>query len=485
MIRFFYILTIVAFFQHGFGQNLNWFRTYGGQGYDEGFSAVELTDSSFVVVGSTSSFYNSNQNLLFMKVDSAGNFLYSTFIDNGFWETGKKIIQRNEGEFWVCGHTNSIGAGGFDGYLVQLDSLGNKVADFTFGGSDWDFFHDMIMLSDSSLVIVGETQSFGMGNKDAYILKLDKNGDTTWTKTYGTTKDDWASAVIERNDTLYITGAIGTDNGDTTFGLCLGLDLNGNYLFERKLGTAEYQYFNDIHPYSPNDIYLVGTQKVNGEKQVWIEIVSFQGNSIGGQTWVSPGGDDELMATINYPGTFYMLNAMRTNSPTNASFVPSFDIQICKTTPGGWWNYGFIYGFPEDENIYDLIPTSDQGALAIGSNADIAIGGRNTMLIKIGAQDSFPPNQLDSIFPITTAIDELELQSLKFYPNPVQNLLFVFIPDLLKENYHYQILSANGQQIRKDELKSNQLDVQFLMQGLYFIQIWSDQKVYQAKFIKE
>ncbi|MEZ4937976.1 MAG: hypothetical protein R2799_10345 [Crocinitomicaceae bacterium] len=217
-----FTIQMILFASWSISQTLNWSNTYGGQGYDEGFSAIELADSSYVVVGSSSSFYNSGQNILFMKVDSAGNFMHSNFIDNGLWEVGKKIVARNNGEFWICGHTNSFGNGGFDGYLVKVDSLGNKIEDFSFGGSDWEFFNDMIMLSDSSLIIVGETQSFGAGNKDAYILKVDKTGDTLWTRTVGTSKDDFAKAVTERNDTLYIAGQISDELSDSTL-VCIWL----------------------------------------------------------------------------------------------------------------------------------------------------------------------------------------------------------------------------------------------------------------------
>lgn len=484
MIRYIYIASIFLTINL-FGQNLNWMKTYGGQGYDEGNSAIQLSDSSYVVVGSTSSFYNSNQNILFLKVDSAGTFIYSTFINNGGWEKGKKIIARNNGEFWICGFTNSMGYGGFDGYLTKVDSLGNKLEDFTYGGSEWDFINDMIMLSDSSLVLVGETQSFGSGNKDAYIVRTDKNGDTLWTKTIGSVKDDWATAVTERNDTLYIVGAIGDDSNDTTYGLFAGLDLNGNLMFENKIAESDYQFFNDIHQYNTNDLYMVGGKRFNGQNFAYTEIGNYQGQYNGGQYWPTPDGDTEFKAITTYPGTPFMMNCSESNASNLSSFYPSKDIYMAKTTPGGFWNYAFIYGFQEDDQANDIIPTNDNGVLVIGANGDIAIGGINTLLIKIGAQDSFPSNALDTILPIHTAIEEYQIEAIDVYPNPVKDVLYLNIKDLSKDNYFIEILSSNGKVIRKEELISNSVYLSDIPQGLYFIRVWSDKKRYQSRIIKQ
>ncbi len=485
MIRILYIACLLILSSSIDAQTLNWAKTYGGQGYDKGNSAVQLADSSYVIVGTSSSFYNSNQNILFLKVDSAGNFLYSNFLDNGLWDNGQKIIARNDGEFWICGHTNSIGAGGFDGYLTKVDSLGNKISDFTFGGSDWDFIHDMIMLSDSSLVLVGETQSYGLGNKDAYIIHTDKFGDTLWTKTIGSTKDDWASAITERNDTLYIAGAIGDDSNDTTYGLLLGLDLSGNTLFENKVAETDFQYFNDIHQYNAFNLYLVGGKQVNSQMMAYTDISDYQGNFTGGQYWFTADGNTAIKAITNYPGTFYMMNCIETNASSLSNYSPSVDMHIAKTTPGAYWNYGQIYGFQDDEEANDLIETIDNGVLAIGSNGDLATGGSNVFLIKVGAQDSFPSPLIDSLYPVHTSINELEIEDLEVYPNPTNGIIYFQIQDLNQENYQFQLISSEGKLIRNEELTQSMINISDFSKGLYFLRVWSDKKRFQTRIIKE
>jgi hypothetical protein len=486
MMRILSILILLACSLNSTAQFLTWSKTFGGQGYDEGFSATQLADSSYVVVGSTSSFYNSNQNVLFLHVDSAGTFIHSNFINNGGYERGQKIIQRNNKEFWICGFTNSFGFGGFDGYLVKTDSLGNKIEDFSFGGADWDFFNDMIMLSDSSLVIVGETQSMGHGNKDAYILRIDKYGDTLWTKTMGDSKNDWANSVIEKNDTLFIVGGTEDALSDTTFGLFIALNLNGDSLFQKNIGTSDFQYFNDIVDVNLlSSFYLVGTTRSSSHEIMWSNFSDYQGNNLGENSIGSLDGTTHTKASIVYPGTSFLMNAVESNSTSTATFSPSYDILFIKTSPGGWWNYSFLYGSLEDDDANDIIPTSDNGALLIGTNRDIAIGGSNVYLIKMAQQDSFASNELDSIFPITTSLDEYSFEDLNFYPNPTNDHINFSIKDFDQSYHFYQLYTIKGVLIQEDELNIQSVDLTSLKSGMYFLKIEGDKKRYLAKIIKQ
>lgn len=466
-------------------QYINWFKTYGGQGYDEAHSAVQLADSSYIVVGSTSSFYNSNQNILFLHIDSMGTFLNSNFINNGGIERGNKIIELNNKQFWISGYTNSFGNGGFDGYLVKTDSLGNKIEDFTYGGSNWDFFNDLIMLADSSLVIVGETQSFGAGNKDAYILRIDKYGDTIWTKTIGNTKDDWASSVFLFDDSLYVVGGTEDPLSDTTFGLFVKLDLAGNTIFEQHLGNTEYQNFLDINYYQPWNLFILTGDIQNGSDLFgWTLSLTSQGNIASDVLVGWTGGDSHIHATIIYPGQAILLHALTTNSTLANVYVGGEDAMVVKTNISGWFNDFAPFGHLNDDDANDIIVTSDGGALMLGTNRDISIGGSNAMVVKVGQQDSFPINLLDTINPITTSIKEYQFEILNFYPNPVGDQIYFDIENVAKEKYTFQLFNLNGALIKEETLLSNSINLSSISEGMYFLRVSSKTKDYRAKLIK-
>ena len=53
----------------------------------------------------------------------------------------------------------------------------------TYGGSSSDQGQAIQLTSDNGYIVTGYTESSGAGGADLYLLKLDVNGDTSWSKT--------------------------------------------------------------------------------------------------------------------------------------------------------------------------------------------------------------------------------------------------------------------------------------------------------------
>jgi predicted secreted protein len=90
----------------------------------------------------------------------------------------------------VAGSTQSFGAGGFDFWILKLDSSGNIQWQKTYGGSIIDIARSIQTTSDDGYIVAGETTSFGAGNRDFWILKMDSSGNIQWQKTHGGTNND-------------------------------------------------------------------------------------------------------------------------------------------------------------------------------------------------------------------------------------------------------------------------------------------------------
>ena len=57
----------------------------------------------------------------------------------------------------------------------------------TYGGSDDDLANSIQQTSDGGYIVTGagDTYSFGEGERDAWVLKLNQDGSIDWQKTYG------------------------------------------------------------------------------------------------------------------------------------------------------------------------------------------------------------------------------------------------------------------------------------------------------------
>ncbi len=102
-----------------------------------------------------------------------------------------------------------------DVYIVRTVPGGSRVWSRLYGGDGDDYAYSVILDSDSNYVVVGETEDTVTGDYDVWLLKIDDEGDTLWTATYGTSQRDAGKSVKETTDGGYIiagyTGDIGSE----------------------------------------------------------------------------------------------------------------------------------------------------------------------------------------------------------------------------------------------------------------------------------
>ncbi len=207
--------------------NPAWQKTYGGtsgdNAQDNAESILPTADGGYIVVGRTSSFGVELESIWVVKLDNNGGVTWqNTYNGSGLIYRPASILQTAGGQYIVCGWAYSpiVGdvawvmeldgdgnltwrktygsaglngafsivetAGGYlaagdidsNGALLKLDSNGNVIWQKTYGGSSNDVFN-LVQQSatDGGYMVAGATGSFGAGESDAWVLKLDENGE--------------------------------------------------------------------------------------------------------------------------------------------------------------------------------------------------------------------------------------------------------------------------------------------------------------------
>jgi len=187
--------------------NKVWEKTYGGSNNDEAFSIQQTKDGGYIVAGWTNSFGAGDWDVYIIKLNGNGNKVWEKTYGGSNNDEAFSIQQTNDGGYIVAGWTNSFGAGGWiaDVYIIKLDGNGNKVWEKTYGGSDYDGAYSIEQTKDGGYIVAGLTNSFGAGDWDVYIIKLDGNGNKVWEKTYGGSNDDGVISIQQTTDGGYGT----------------------------------------------------------------------------------------------------------------------------------------------------------------------------------------------------------------------------------------------------------------------------------------
>ncbi|MDC0028982.1 hypothetical protein OAJ32_00565, partial [bacterium] len=113
--------------------------------------------------------------------DDNGDSLWTKTFGGSNDDVGQSIQQTNDGGYIITGSTQSFGNGSYDVWLIKTDGNGDSLWTKTFGGTDNDVSYSVQQTTDGGYILTGETNSFGNGSGDIYLIKTDGNGNITST----------------------------------------------------------------------------------------------------------------------------------------------------------------------------------------------------------------------------------------------------------------------------------------------------------------
>jgi predicted secreted protein len=198
--------------------NETWNKTFGGSDSDSGYSVAQTSDGGYIITGYTASYGAGGDDVWLIKTDSSGDLSWNKTFGGPDVDHGYSIQQTSDGGYIIAGWTYSYGAGGDDVWLIKTDSSGDLSWNKTFGGSDSDFGSSVQQTSDGGYIIAASTESYGAGDDDVWLIKTDSSGDLSWNKTFGGSDADGGTSVRQTSDGGYIiigdTFSYGNGNRD-------------------------------------------------------------------------------------------------------------------------------------------------------------------------------------------------------------------------------------------------------------------------------
>jgi hypothetical protein len=361
------------------GQDTLWTRTYGGVEADIGYSVQQTTDGGYIIVGETRSFGAGATDIYLVKTDSNADTLWTRTIGGTGYDMGYSVEQTSDGGYIVAGVTTSFGAGRRDVYLVKTGANGDTSWAETYGGRNDDSGSLVRQTMDGEYVIVGTTYSFGSGGADVYFLRVAANGDTVWTKTYGGTDSEAGWWFQKTSDGGYIivgqTMSFGSGDKDVYL---IKTDQDGEPLWTRAYGgRADDRGF--WVGQTPDEGYLITGWTMSfgaGGQDIYIIKTDANGDTLWTLTH-GGSGDDVGKSVLLTPDGGYLVAGY-----TSSFGQGGFDVYLIRVAANGDSLWAATYGGPDDDAANSLQATTDGGHIVAGSTASFGHGNDDFYLIK-------------------------------------------------------------------------------------------------------
>ena len=365
-----------------------WQKTFGGSYNDEAYSIQQTTDGGYIVAGYTYSFGAGGSDVYVIKLDENGNKVWEKTYGGSGDDYAFSIQQTTDGGYIVAGYTSSFGEGNYDFYIIKLDANGNKLWEKTFGGSYNDKAYSIQQTTDGGYIVAGSTISFGEGGSDVYVIKLDKNGDKVWEKTFGGIADDEAKSIQQTTDGGYIvagyTFSFGEGGSDV---YVIKLYENGNESWEKTFGGNGWDEASFIQQTNDEGYIVAGYTFSFGEgwDDVYVIKLDKNGNKVWDKTYGGGNGDRANSIQQTKDGG-YIVAGM-----TSSLGAGNYDFYIIKLDANGNKLWEKTFGGSKYDPAWSIQQTNDGGYIVAGSTISFGAGGSDIYVIKLDENGNTAP----------------------------------------------------------------------------------------------
>jgi hypothetical protein len=295
----------------------------GSSASNQVHAAARSLDEGYVLAGSakTESVNPGNSDVWVLHLDYQGKIIWQKTFGGSANDGAYSVASTKDGGFVIAGYTYSTDGdivsnhGNSDAWVIKINKTGSKEWQSTLGGSASDVASSIVETSDGGYIMAGQTASTdgdvsnNHGSMDAWVAKLDRNGNKQWQRTFGGTGSEGAQSIMETSEGGYImAGWTNSNDGDVTgyhvgWGMNTGnfdgwvvrLNKDGNLLWNKAFGGSRNEVFNTITHGMDNSYTLAGYTRSNfdgdvganhGDLDAWVVNIDNSGKIV----WQKPLG---------------------------------------------------------------------------------------------------------------------------------------------------------------------------------------------------
>jgi hypothetical protein len=385
---------------------VQWNATYGGTGQDDAFAFVQTREGGYAlagrkIVGSSYDFY-------VVEADASGKAQWEETYGGQYSDQGVSIVQASDGGYVVAGTSSSYSPKphNSDACLIKIDKQGNSQWIKTYGESGKsESARSMVQTGDGGFVLAGKS------NLDIFLVKTDSSGELRWSKTYPGT-DYSVNSVVQTSDGGYaVAGSYHRTSTDESLAFLMKTDATGEMTWSQLYG-ARNCVVNSVVQTDDGGYALAGMNHTyGGAAENYGDALLVKTDELGNMTWSrnygwsTPYSHEYAQSLVQTTDGGYAL-AARTdhNSPGRT------DLYLVKTDADGELQWTIIYGGTSADYPMALVQTADGGYATAGITSSFGAGLGDFWLVKFSAPDDL---YVASVEPMQVVLDAKALVANK------------------------------------------------------------------------
>ena len=186
---------------------LQWQRSLGGLSWEYGNAIDSDSNNNVYVLGNTGSTGGAVADFLLAKYNSSGTLQWQRSLGGGGQDEGFGIAIDSTDSVYITGRSTSVGSGGNDFLIAKYESSGTLNWQRVIGGGSSDEAYAIALDSSDNAYLIGYTLSDGEGAEDFFIVKYSNTGVLQWQRVLGGTNIDIGHGItIDSNNDMHLYG---------------------------------------------------------------------------------------------------------------------------------------------------------------------------------------------------------------------------------------------------------------------------------------
>ncbi|HZV12084.1 MAG TPA: T9SS C-terminal target domain-containing protein [Candidatus Kapabacteria bacterium] len=392
---------------------IQWQKVFGRMDGEYGCRIIQTKDGGYIVAATCDSICGGDvknyggEDYWIIKFDVSGNIQWQKSYGGSNDDIATSIQQTKDGGYIIAGESNSdfwtasgakISHGGFDYWIVKIDSVGSVQWQKPYGGGGGGVEIPVSIkpTSDCGYIIAGGSQSNNGdvtghhgsdSTTDYWIVKTDSAGNIQWQKSYGGSRDDFAMDVEQTRNGNYIAaglscssdGDVGGHHGSTSSSdyWIVEFDSLGTIKWQNSYGGSSDEIPSSVIQDSDGGFIIAGNSyssdgDVTGHhgpdslSDCWVVKIDSVGTIKWQKSYGGSGEDYIHSITQSEDGGYTIAGGSNSTDADITGTHGGYDYWIMKIDEIGRLQWQKFLGGKRDDKAYSIQQTVDGGYIVAG-----------------------------------------------------------------------------------------------------------------------